>query len=121
MRLYDILPCETTVHPNPKYMNRTEIMENLKDRFEEWAEILSELQEEMDNLSDDDQDWSDSDDENGEILHNLHMHLENMRLTLDELEQADNESFDEIHAALEAEMEEFEESLEEARTLVKAA
>ncbi|MFA6024305.1 MAG: hypothetical protein WC777_03770 [Candidatus Gracilibacteria bacterium] len=102
-------------------MNRTETTEALKEKFQTWADELEELQEEFDNLYDTDEDWSDTDDENGEVLHDLHMGLENMRLTLDELEQSDEEGFEEILAALESEMEEFEESMSQARDLVKAA
>jgi len=101
-------------------MNRTETMEAIKDKLEEWSEELDELQEQFDNLSDNDEDWSD-DDGDGDTLHDLHMRLENLRLTYEEAEQSDEDSFDEMFSTLESEMDEFEESLAEARTALKAA
>jgi hypothetical protein len=54
-----------------------------------------------------------------ESVRDLRMQLENTKLTLDELEQADDESYEEIQATLETQVEEFEESLDEAREMMK--
>jgi len=54
-------------------------------------------------------------------LRNLRMSLESIRLTYEEVEQADPESYDELLSTLESEMDEFEESLSQAREELKAA
>jgi len=94
-------------------MDRTEYIEELKDRLEEWAEEIDEIEE---LLSGENEDENDSE---METVRDLRTQLENLRLTLDELEQSDDDSWEEMQASMEVQLEEFEESFSEAKEAVK--
>lgn len=95
-------------------MDRTQYMDELHTRLEELSERLDEIEEILTSLS-----TEDENDVEMETVNALRRDLESIKMSMDEMEQVDEESFEELQASIESDIEELEEGLDEAEDMVK--
>ncbi len=95
-------------------MDRNQYMDELHTRLEELSERLDEIEEILTNLS-----TEDENDVEMETVNALRRDLESIKMSADEMEQADEETFDELQATIETDIEELEEGLDEAEDMAK--
>lgn len=88
-------------------MDRSELMDTMYERLDQALELLDELEERAGGAGDDEND-ADMED-----INSARRDYEEVKMMIDELEQADEDSFEEMQAAAEAALDELEESLTE--------